>query len=37
MYEWGVGYTKPSEKGRKRRFRDENEAEEENDDLKFVV
>lgn len=30
----GVGYTK---EGRKRRFRDENEAEEEKDDLKFVV
>lgn len=33
----GVGYTRPSKEGRKRRFRDENEAEEEKDDLKFVV
>lgn len=29
----GVGYTRPSKEGRKRRFRDENEAEEEKDDL----
>jgi len=33
----GVGYTRPSKEGRKRRFRDENEAEEEKDDLKLVV